>query len=86
MAPRIVAVGEVADGALTKLSAEVATLARTLAEASGGETIGLIVDPQPDAAATELATYLPRVVAVASDASGSETWAPHRDRGARPPH
>ena len=77
MAPRIVAVGEVADGALTKLSAEVATLARTLAEASGGEAIGLIVDPQPDAAAAELATYLPRVVAVASDASGSETWAPH---------
>ena len=77
MAPRIVAVGEVADGALTKLSAEVATLARTLAEASGGEAIGLIVDPQPDAAAAELATYLPRVVAVASAASGAETWAPH---------
>ena len=77
MAPRIVAVAEVADGALTKLSAEVATLARTLAEASGGEAIGLIVDPQPDAPAAEFATYLPRVVAVASAASGTETWAPH---------
>lgn len=77
MAPRIVAVGEVADGALTKLSAEVATLARLLAEASGGSAVGLVVDPQPDAAAAELATYLPRVVAVTSAAAGSETWAPH---------
>jgi electron transfer flavoprotein alpha subunit len=76
MAPRIVAVGEVADGALTKLSAEVATLARSLADASGGEAVGLIVDPLPYEAAAELATYVPRVVAVASAASGAETWAP----------
>jgi electron transfer flavoprotein alpha subunit len=77
MAPQIIAVGEVADGALTKLSAEVAALARTLAEASGGTAIGLLVDADPDAAAAELATYLPRVVAVTSAQAGSETWAPH---------
>ena len=77
MAPRIVAVGEVADGALTKLSAEVATLARTLAEGAGGTAVGLIVDADPGAAAGELATYLPRVVAVTSARAGTETWAPH---------
>jgi electron transfer flavoprotein alpha subunit len=77
MAPQIVAVGEVADGALTKLSTEVATLARSLAEASGGTAIGLVVDAQPDAAAAELATYLSQVVSVASAATGAETWAPN---------
>ena len=36
----ILAVAEVADGALTKLSTEVATLARALAEAAGGTAVG----------------------------------------------
>ena len=66
MAPRIVAVGEVADGALTKLSAEVATLARVARGGAGGTAVGLLVDADPGAAAEELATYLPRVVAVTS--------------------
>ena len=77
MAARILAVAEVADGALTKLSTEVATVARALAEAAGGEAIGLVVDASPDAAASELATYLPKVVAVTNHAVTSEVVAPH---------
>ena len=76
MPPVILAVGEVADGTLTRLSAEVATLARSLAAAAGGSALGLVVDAAPDAAAAELATYLPRVVAVASPATAGEVWAP----------
>jgi electron transfer flavoprotein alpha subunit len=48
-------VGETADGALTKLSTEVATLARTLAEASGGTVRGII--HESDEAAKELAAF-----------------------------
>jgi electron transfer flavoprotein alpha subunit len=76
MAARILAVAEVADGALTKLSAEAATLARSLAEAAGGEALGLVVDTSPDEAARELAAYLPRVVAVMDAALASETAVP----------
>jgi electron transfer flavoprotein alpha subunit len=77
MAPVILAVAEVADGALTKLSTEIATLARTLAAEAGGTAVGLVVDAAPAGPAAELAAYLPRVVAVTSAASGRETWAPH---------
>ena len=77
MAPRILAVAEVADGALTKLSTEVATAARALADAAGGEALGLVVDAAPDSAAMELATYVPRVVAVTNGALGGEVVAPH---------
>ena len=76
MPPVILAVGEVADGTLTRLSGEVATLARSLAADAGGSAIGLVVDAVPDAAAGELATYLPRVVAVASKATAEEVWVP----------
>lgn len=77
MAPVILAVAEVADGRLTRLSAEVATLARSLAEGAGGSAVGLVVDASPDAAAGELAAYLPRVVAVTTAAVDGEVWAPH---------
>jgi len=73
----ILAVAEVADGALTKLSAEAATLARSLAEAAGGSALGLVVDAAPDGPATELAGYLPRVIAVASEAVAGQVPAPH---------
>ena len=64
---RILVVGEVgADGALARISAEIATLARTLAEAGGHQVRGLVVAADPDAAATELARYLPEVEAVAA--------------------
>ena len=55
MPATILAVAEVADGALTRLSTEVATLARGLADAAGGTAVGLVVDPAPDAAAGRLA-------------------------------
>ncbi len=47
MPPVVLAVAEVADGALTRFSTEVATLARQLADASGGTAVGLVVDTQP---------------------------------------
>jgi electron transfer flavoprotein alpha subunit len=57
--------GELAgDGALAKLSTEVATLGRTLAAERGVEVTGIVVAADPGPAATELATYLPRVLSV----------------------
>ena len=65
MAGRLLVVGEVApDGTLTKLSAEVATLARSLAETAGTEAHGIVAAPAPEAAATELAEYLAAVTVV----------------------
>jgi len=56
-------VGETApDGSLTRLSAEVATLARDLAAASGGDAVGCIPQAGADDAAAELARFLPTVV------------------------
>jgi len=67
--------GEVtADGTLARISTEVATLARTLAEASGQEVAGVVVAADPTAAATELATYLPRVLAVSEPAAADRPW------------
>jgi electron transfer flavoprotein alpha subunit len=83
MPPTLLVVGEVADGHLTKLSAEIATLAAGLAGNGLGTALGLIVDPAPDTAATELAAYLPRVVSVASRAAADQAWAPHAAAEAR---
>jgi electron transfer flavoprotein alpha subunit len=64
--------GELAgDGSLTKLSTEVATLARSVAEALGGaEVTGVIVGSDPGGAAEELARYVPRVLAVVEPSTG----------------
>ena len=76
MAGTIWVVAEVgADGSLAKLSTEVATLARTLAESSGGDAGGIVVAADPAAAAAELATYLPRVVAIAEPGTEGNAWA-----------
>ena len=77
MAPVLLAVAEVADGTLTRISAEIATLARSLATEAGGTALGLVLDADPDAAAMELAEYLPRVVSVASASAGAGAWAPY---------
>ncbi|MGZ4110718.1 MAG: electron transfer flavoprotein subunit alpha/FixB family protein [Actinomycetota bacterium] len=59
---RLLVVGEVApDGTLTKLSTEVATLARSLAEAAGIEVSGVVHGADADAAAGELARFVPEV-------------------------
>jgi electron transfer flavoprotein alpha subunit len=64
------------DGTLARSSAELATLARTLAEQAGKgvETAGIVVAADPKAAADELATYLPRVVAVAEPSIADHAW------------
>ena len=77
MPATILAVAEVADGALTKLSTEVATLARGLADAAGGTAVGLVVDAAPDVAAGQLAAFVPRVIAVANPGLNSQVAAPH---------
>jgi electron transfer flavoprotein alpha subunit len=57
-----------ADGSLARISTEVATLARGLAEASGRDLVGVVIAPDPGAAAEDLAHYVPRVIA-ATDAT-----------------
>ncbi|MEO7665278.1 MAG: electron transfer flavoprotein subunit alpha/FixB family protein [Candidatus Limnocylindrales bacterium] len=64
-----------ADGSLARISTEVATLARTLAEASGGTCTGLVVAAEPGTAASELARFLPSVVAVTEPAVADHAWA-----------
>jgi electron transfer flavoprotein alpha subunit len=69
--PRILVVGEVlGDGSLTKLSAEVATLARELGAAGGGDVEGLVFGSDAGGAATELARFLPVVRHAASAEAG----------------
>ena len=69
MAGEIWVHGEVtADGSLANISAEGATLARTLGEAAGSPVVGVVVAADPAVAAQELARYLPRVLAVSEPA------------------
>jgi len=68
--------GEVGvDGALARISGEAATAARALAAAVGGDAVGIVVGPEPAAAANELARYLPRVVAIADPAAADRATA-----------
>jgi len=61
--------GEIApDGSLAKISTEIATLARALGEAGGRDVVGVVVAADPSAAATELAGYVPRVLAITEPA------------------
>ena len=64
-----------ADGSLAKSSTEVATLARSLAEEAGTDAAGIVVAADPSAAAAELATYVPRVLAVAEPKAAGNAWA-----------
>jgi electron transfer flavoprotein alpha subunit len=58
------AVADVVDGAPTRLSMEVATLARQLADEGKGEAVGIVIGAGSAKAAAELAGYLPRVLSV----------------------
>jgi electron transfer flavoprotein alpha subunit len=70
------AVGEVADGGPTRLTLELATLARQLAEAGGTEAMSVLVGAGAGDAATEVASYGPPVLAVeTADASDRPTAA-----------
>jgi electron transfer flavoprotein alpha subunit len=66
MAGAIWAVGEVAEGAITRLSTEVATVARRLAEAAGREPVAVVVAASPAGPADQLAAFIPRVVTLAA--------------------
>jgi electron transfer flavoprotein alpha subunit len=73
---RLWVVAEVAgDGGLARISAEIATLARSIADGGGGEAGGIVVAADPARAATDLAAYLPRVVAVPEPRAGGHAWA-----------
>ncbi len=58
-----------AEGGLARISTEVATLGRSLAEAAGADLVGVVVAADPAAAAAELAKYVPRVLAVTEPAT-----------------
>lgn len=70
MAGQIWAIGEIADGQPTKLTLELATLARTLAAASGGEARTVLVGSGAAAAAPAAAAYGPDVLALEADTAG----------------
>jgi len=82
------------DGGLARLSTEVATLARELAAASGDDVVGIVVGAAPDAAAAELARFVPRVVGVTDAAIAERAWSTPAaarvadlvDRAATPPN
>lgn len=63
------------DGSLTRMSAETATLGRTLAAAGGTDLAGIVVAADPTSAAAELAGYLPRVVSIADPEAAGHVWA-----------
>ena len=68
--------GEISqDGSLAKISTEVATLARGLGEAAGREVVGVVVAADPTAAATQLATFVPRVLAITDPATADHAAA-----------
>jgi electron transfer flavoprotein alpha subunit len=69
---RVWAVGELAGGVPTKLSLELATLARKLAEASGGEDACVVIGAGAAGAAGQLADYGSSVLAVEVDSSLSD--------------
>ncbi len=64
-----------ADGSLARISAEVATLARDLATASGRDLVGLVVAAEPGPAADELAGFLPAVQTIADADAAGHAWA-----------
>jgi electron transfer flavoprotein alpha subunit len=69
---RILVVGEVGpDDSISKLSTEVATLARTLAAAGGGEAEGVVPSGGAAGAAEGLAAYLGRVAVDAGAATSA---------------
>ncbi|MFI5225310.1 MAG: electron transfer flavoprotein subunit alpha/FixB family protein [Candidatus Limnocylindrales bacterium] len=64
MSGAIWVLGEASGAGLAHASAEVATMAADLGAAAGREVFGVVAGAGPDAAATELARYVPRVLAV----------------------
>jgi electron transfer flavoprotein alpha subunit len=64
---RVWAVGEFADGVPTKLTLELATLARKLGDGSGGEDASVVIGAGASSAAGQVAAYSSAVLAVDVD-------------------
>ncbi len=64
------AVGEIAGGEPTRLTLELATLAHQLAEAAGAEARSVVIGEDAAAAAAEVATFGPDVLAVEAAGEG----------------
>jgi len=64
-----------AEGGLARISTEVATLGRALADAAGLDLVGVVIAADPGAAATELARFVPRVLAVTEPATADHAAA-----------
>jgi len=62
------------DGGLARISTEVATLVRGLGEANKADVTGVVVAADPATAGAELATYVPRVLAIADTAAADHAW------------
>jgi electron transfer flavoprotein alpha subunit len=73
-------IAEEKGGRLARISAEGATLARALADASGGTAAGVVATAAPAAVASELGDYVPRVLSIevqgASDVAAAAAIAP----------
>jgi electron transfer flavoprotein alpha subunit len=65
------AIGEIAEGGVTRLTFELATLARQLAEASGADAHTILIGKDAAAAATAVAAYGPSVLAVEAADTGA---------------
>jgi electron transfer flavoprotein alpha subunit len=75
MAGPLWVIGEAAGDGLARVSGEVATLARSLAEAAGCEVVGVVAAADPADAAKEMARFVPRVLAVTEPAAADHTAA-----------
>ena len=62
------------DGGLARISAEAATLVRDLAASAGRDAVGIVIAPDPDAAAADLATYVPVVWAITDASAADHAW------------
>jgi electron transfer flavoprotein alpha subunit len=70
MAGAIWVVGEATPAGLARVSGEVATLARTIADGARREVVGVVAAADPGPAAQELATFLPTVHALTEPTAG----------------
>ena len=75
MAGHVPAIGEPEADGQTRLSTEVATLARRITATAGSAAVGVAVAVDARPAAARLAAYLPRVVAVDAPAAADRPWA-----------
>ena len=70
--PGIWAIGELAEGRATRMTLELATLARQLAEAGGVEARTVLVGAGAQDAATDVARFGPDVLVAPTDAAVGE--------------